>query len=159
MNTEKLCIGIQCTCTLFCRECKKNTFIPTDSSLTPSNLTSALDSLPDEMWEKFGSNLNVPQSTLDKIKSQFRTDGERKDALLSVYVTEHPRPTWEHVSDVLYRMDDEKCHRTLDIVQSKYPTGESLPPSILPPLSILIYHTPMYIYMYVSFQFPTISTG
>ena len=77
----------------------------------------------------------MPKSTLNKIQSQFHTDGERKAALLSVVATEHPEPTWEHVSDVLYRMKDEECHRTLDIVQSKYPTGESLPPSFLPPLS------------------------
>ena len=82
--------------------------------------------------------MRVPQFTqLDKIQSQFHTDGERKAALLSVVATEHPEPTWEHVSDALYRCNggDEECHRTLDIVQSKYPTGESLPPSFLPPLS------------------------
>ena len=73
----------------------------------------------------------MPDSTLNKIKSQFRTDEERKAALLSVYVTEHPEPTWEHVSDALYEMRDAECHRTLDIVQSKYPTGESLPPFFL----------------------------
>ena len=77
--------------------------------------------------------MRVPPSTLNKIQSQFHTYGERKAALLSVVATEHPEPTWEHVSDALYRckMGDEECHRTLDIVQSKYPTGESLPPSFL----------------------------
>ena len=79
--------------------------------------------------------MRVPLSKLHKTQSQFHTDGERKAALSSVYVTEHPEPTWKHVSDVLYRMRDEECHRTLDIVQSKYPTGESLLPSFLPPLS------------------------
>ena len=80
--------------------------------------------------------MRVPESTRDKIQSQFHTDGERKAALLSVVATEHPEPTWENVSDALYRCNggDEECHRTLDIVQSKYPTGECLPPSFLPPL-------------------------
>ena len=78
------------------------------------------------MWESVGSKLNVPQSILERIKSQFHTDGEKKAALLSVFATEHPEPTWEHVSDALYRCNrgNEECHRTLDIVQSKYPTGE-----------------------------------
>ena len=139
MNTAKLCIGVlgvHCTCTYtFVESVKQNyVLIPTDPTLTPSNLTSALDSLPDRLWWNFG--MRVPSSTLNKIQSQFHTNGERKAALLSVFATEHPEPTWEHVSDVLYRMgEDEECHRTLDIVQSKYPTGESLPPSFLPPLS------------------------
>ena len=77
--------------------------------------------------------IDVPRSTRNKIQSQFHTDWERKDALLSVYVTEHPEPTWEHVSDALYRCNggDEECHRTLDRVQSKYPTGECRFPSLL----------------------------
>ena len=100
----------------------------------------------------------MPESTLEKIKSQFHTDGERKYALLSVYATEHPQPTWEHVSDVLYRMDDEKCHRTLDIVQSKYPTGESLPRSFLPPssLSAFLSITLPCIYMFISSSLPLV---
>ena len=77
----------------------------------------------------------MSQSTRDKIQSHFHSNEERKAALLSVFATEHPEPTWEHVSDALYRMRDEECYRTLDIVQFKYPTGESLPPSFLPPLS------------------------
>ena len=125
---------VHCTCTytLFF----ESVLCPTDPTLTSSNLTSALDSLPDRLWREFGREMRVPESTLNKIESQFHTDGERKAALLSVYVTDYPEPTWEHVSDALYRYNkgDEEWHRTLDIVQSKYPTGESLPPSF-PPLS------------------------
>ena len=119
----------------------KYVLIPTDPSLTPSNLTSALDSLPDRLWKDFGKVIDVPQSTLDKIQSQYHTDGERKIALLRVYAKEHPEPTWERVSDALYRckMGDKECHRTLDILQSKYPTGESLPPSFLPFSSLSIF--------------------
>ena len=97
-----------------------------DPSFTFPNLTSALDELPDALWTPFGKEVDVPESILHKIKDQFHTDGERKAELLRVCVTEHPEPTWERVSDALYRCNNEECHRTLDIVQSKFPTGESL---------------------------------
>ena len=136
-------IGCICSYTLFCWEITIYVLIPTDPSLTPSNLTSAMDSLPERLWESVGRWMRVPESTLNKIESQFHTIGERKAALLNVYVTEHPEPTWEHVSDVLYRCNkgDKECHRTLNIVQSKYPTGVSF---LLPfsSLSIFIHHTP-----------------
>ena len=70
--------------------------------------------------------MDVPRSTLDKIKSQFHSDGERKTALLRVYLTEHPHPTWEYVSDVLYRMSDGQYHSVLERLQSMFPTGESV---------------------------------
>ena len=65
-------------------------------------------------------DMDVPESTLDKIKSQFR---ERKTEVLRVISTEHPQPTWEQVADALYRME---YHSVLERVQSLFPTGEPL---------------------------------
>ena len=87
-------------------------------------MQSALDTLPDVEWEHFGCNINVPYSKLDEIQSQFSTDGERKAAVFSVYLTEHPQPTWDHVSDVLYQHSDGQYHSVLDRLQSMFPTGE-----------------------------------
>ena len=70
--------------------------------------------------------VDVPESTLDKIQSQFHTDQERKTAVLRVYSTDHPRPTWDHVSDVLYGMRGGEYHSVLDTLQSLFPTGEYL---------------------------------
>ena len=69
----------------------------------------------------------MPRSIRDRIQSQFLTDRERKATLLSVYMEEHPNPSWEYVSVVLYQCNkgDEECHRALDILQSKFPTGVS----------------------------------
>ena len=67
--------------------------------------------------------MDMPKSTLDKIKFQFHTDRERKTEVLRVCSTEHPQPTWEQVSDVLYRME---YHSVLERVQSQFPTGEYL---------------------------------
>ena len=77
--------------------------------------------------------MDVPESILyRRIRDKFHTEGEKKAELLRVCVTEHPEPTWERVSDALYKCNGgiEECHRTLDILQSKFPTGESLSPNI-----------------------------
>ena len=70
--------------------------------------------------------MNVPRSTRHKIRSQFHSDGERKTALLRVYLTEHPHPTWEHVSGALYRLTRGQYHSVLERLQSMFPTGESV---------------------------------
>ena len=117
-------------------------FIAKDLSFTLPNLTSALDELPDKLWNLFGKEMDVPESILHKIKDQFHTDGERKAELFRVCVTEHPEPTRERVSDALYRckMGDEECHRTLDSLQSKFPTGEPLSPFLSPPICYSLPH-------------------
>ena len=97
-----------------------------------------MNELPDAQWNDYGKEVNVPESILHDIKHHFHTDGERKAELLRVCVTQHPEPTWERVSDALYKckMGDEECHKTLSSLQSKFPTGEqySLPHSVLFPL-------------------------
>ena len=101
----------------------------TDSSFTLSNLTLSLDSLLDHEWRMFGVVMDVPESTLDKIQSQFHTDRERKTEVLRVISTEHPHPTWEHVADVLYQMEEGEYHSVLERQQSLFPTGEHLSPT------------------------------
>ena len=125
-----------CTCNIHCTYCTRCISVHmlygnvllllTDVSFTFSNLTSALDSLPDTLWREFGREVDVPESTLDEIRSQFHTDRERKAAVIRVYSTKHPQPTWEHVSDVLYMMEGGKYHSVLDRLQSLFPTGEYL---------------------------------
>ncbi|CAI8010665.1 hypothetical protein GBAR_LOCUS6997 [Geodia barretti] len=97
-----------------------------DISLTLSNLTSALDSLPDILWRAFGLEMDVPWSILVKIQSQLSSDKERKAEVLRVISTEHPHLTWEYVSDILYRLGDGEYHHVLERVQSLFPTGEHL---------------------------------
>ena len=96
-------------------------------------MRAALDTLPADKWEGFGRGLYFPQSKLDQIKSQFTSDEERKDEVIRIYLTQHPHPTWEHVSDTLYRCGDEyddlQFHNVLDTLQSMFPTGESVSPS------------------------------
>lgn len=97
---------------------------PTDPSLTLSNLALALDTLPDAEWSDFGIQMLIPLSKLGEIQQQFHSDGERKKAVFSVYMTEHPQPTWEHVSDAIYQHDRGHYHSVLNRLQSLFPTGE-----------------------------------
>ena len=97
--------------------------IPTDPSLNLSNLTSALDSLPGSEWKWFGGEMDVLVSMLDEIESQFHSDEERKTAVLRVCLADHPQPTWELVSNAVYRMG---YHSVLERLQSLFPTGEHL---------------------------------
>ena len=74
---------------------------------------------------------------MNQIESQFTSDEERKDEVIRIYHTQHPHPTWEHVSDALYMggyLDDgQQFHKVLDKLQSMFPTGEclSLQPHLL----------------------------
>ena len=100
--------------------------IPTDPSLIPSNLTSALDLLPEGQWKTFGDDIDVPASTVDKIKSQYHSNEERKAAVIRVYLIENPHPTWDHVSDTLYKLSGGQYHNVLEKLQSLFPTGEHI---------------------------------
>ena len=96
-------------------------------------MRAALDTLLADEWRMFGAGLYIPQSKLHQIKSQFTSDEERKDEVIRIYHTQHPHPTWELVSDALYRcgavLDDQQYHNVLDRLQSMFPTGKSVSPS------------------------------
>ena len=91
-------------------------------------MTTALDTLPADKWEEFGAVLYVPEPKLDQIRSQFTSDEERKNEVIRIYHTQHPHPSWEHVSDALYMCgdvyEDQQFHNVLDRLQSMFPTGE-----------------------------------
>ena len=94
-------------------------------------MTAAMDTLPPHKWTELGVVLYVSLSKLDQIESRFTSDEERKDEVIRIYHTQHPHPTWEHVSDALYVCgaadDDQQFHNVLDRLQSMFPTGEYIP--------------------------------
>lgn len=99
-------------------------YTPIDCSFCYSNLASALEPLPDSEWEEFGRWMDVPESKLNEIESQFTSDKKRKVEVIRVIATEHPYPTWEHVADVLYYINEGGYHNVLENVQTKFPNGE-----------------------------------
>ena len=103
--------------------------LSSDPTLTEANMTTALDKLPPAEWRTFGYDVDIPKSKLDEIKSQYSSDEERKTEVVRVYLTQHPHPSWEHVSDMLYlggTVVGEQYHIALGHLQSMFPTGEGL---------------------------------
>ena len=93
-------------------------------------MREALKTLPADKWMMFGGALCVPRSKLDKIKSQFASDEERRDEVIRIYPTQHPHPSWELVSDALYfcgdLFNDQQYHDVLGTLQYNHPTGKLL---------------------------------
>ena len=103
-----------------------------DPSLTPENLSTVLDVMKDWLWEKFSERVNIPESEIGKIRGQYGSHRERKHAAISHLVYTHPSLSWIQVAHALYNMatylpDDAavSCHSSLDLLQQKFPTGNT----------------------------------
>ena len=100
-------------------------------SLTPHNLSTVLDSMDDGLWEFFGQFVNITLSELVRIRTQYSSDSERKQAVISSLISSHPALSWRLVGNALYQMgfltgagrDGASCHRALDHLQKLFPTG------------------------------------
>ena len=120
--------NMHCTCTFP----KIHVFVHlssnTESSLNLHNLNTALDTLPEEEWFYFGWRLNVSNSKLYEIRSQYSSDDERKLSFLKTYLTSHPAPSWQHVAEALYRAGGvgQVYHTVLERVQKMFPTGKKM---------------------------------
>ena len=100
-----------------------------ESSLTPENLSTVLDVMSDGRWERFGRFVNTPESELERIKGQYTSDRECKQALIHSFISSHPAPSWSLVAWALYQIgslsgDDGNCHKALDRLQQLFPTGK-----------------------------------
>ena len=101
--------------------------------------------MDDGLWVLFGQYVNIPLSEKMRIKRQYFSDSERKQAVISSLISSHPALSWRLVANALYQMapatinagggDGASCHRALDHLQKQFPTG--------------IY---MYMYMYIVFS-------
>ena len=113
-----------------------------ESSLISKNLSTVLDIMKDGLWEVFGLFVNIPKSELDRINSQYSSDDrECKQAVIDLFISKHPAPSWTLVAHTLYMMggilyavgdvggrwfgDDEgvSCLKSLDLLQQLFPTG------------------------------------
>ena len=99
-----------------------------ESSLTPENLSTVLDLMSDGLWEWFGRCVNTPESELERIRRQYTSDRERKQALIHSFIFSHPAPSWSLVAWALYQTGylgngDGSCLKALDLLQQLFPTG------------------------------------
>ena len=105
-------------------------------SLTPENLSTVLDSMDDGLWNGFSVFVNIPDSERERIRSQYSSNRERKQAAINYLISGHPALSWRLVAHALYRMgtwyegDVDSCHRALDRLQQLFPTGTATPCTI-----------------------------
>lgn len=90
-----------------------------DVTLTRSNLLSAVATVT--KWDELGYRLRIPTFKRNKIRYQYDTDPERKEALIEDFLLHHPAPNWKEVALALYRM---KHHDLLgNVYDWKFLTG------------------------------------
>ena len=100
-----------------------------ESSLTSKNLSTVLDIMVDSLWNLFGRYVNIPQSELSRISSQYSSDRrKRKHAVIDLFISKHPAPSWTLVAHTLYMIGgrwygDVSCLKSLDLLQQLFPTG------------------------------------
>ena len=93
-------------------------------SLTSRNLSTVLDSMYNNLWELFSRYVNIPESEVERIKSKYSSDKERKLTAIEYLVSSHPAPSWRLVASALYEMGTyESPHRALALLQQLFPTG------------------------------------
>ena len=95
-------------------------------SLTSHNLSTVLDFMDDDLWMLFGCHVNIPKSELERIKSKYSSDKERKQAAIEYLVSSHPALSWRLMAHALYQMapyERDSCHRALAHLQQLFPTG------------------------------------
>ena len=101
-----------------------------DSSLSSENLSTVLDSMKDDLWYYFSDHVNIPYSECEKIKVEYSSDRERKQAIIPHLISTHPSLAWRLVANALYQMVADcvggvSSHRALDHLQQKFPTGNT----------------------------------
>ena len=97
-------------------------------SLTSHNLSTVLDSMDDDKWDDFSHHVNIPYSERERIRSQYSSAKEHKQAAIDHFISSHPAPSWRLVARALYRMatfykGNDSSHRALADLQRLFPTG------------------------------------
>ena len=94
-------------------------------SLTSHNLSTVLDSMVDGLWDDFSEDVNIPRSEVERFRSKYSSNKERKQAAIDYLISSHPAPSWRLVARVLYQMwyIGDSPHRALAHLQQLFPTG------------------------------------
>ena len=82
--------------------------------------------MKDDLWEGFSRRVNIPESEMERIKSNCSNDKECKEAATAYLISSHPAPSWGLVARALYLMVenvDESCLQVLNYLQQQFPTG------------------------------------
>ena len=87
-----------------------------EATLTAQNLQEIFEEVDEEKWSLIGRKLRLPKSKIEKIRSEFDSDAERKEEILKSYATDHPYPNWLHVQDLLRGLDYPKQANLISVI-------------------------------------------
>ena len=79
-------------------------------------------------WYKLGDyecGLGVPRAVLDEIKNNtaYKTEEDKKEALLRYFLKNVPMASWEKVAGALYRMEEKTALEAVKAIMILRPTG------------------------------------
>ena len=79
-------------------------------------------------WKELGhyySGLGVPQAVIDKIKSNttYKTEEEKKEALLLYYLHTVARASWQNVAGALHRLEEVIALKAVNVFLQSTPAG------------------------------------
>ena len=102
-------------------------FLCADSTLTINNLQRVTTSV--KKWHELGYydfGLGVPSAVRDKIKSNtaYKTEEEKKEALLLYYLYTVARASWQNVAGALHRMEEVTALKAVNVFLQSTPAGE-----------------------------------
>ena len=78
--------------------------------------------LDPEKADRLGHYLDLPQSEIDRIRKDYQSPIQRKEAYLDLYIHQHPCPTWGRVAEVL-RDGWINLPQQADLVENTYIKG------------------------------------
>ena len=75
--------------------------------------------------EKVYGRLDLPKHEVERIRTDYHSPAQRKEAYLDLYVHQHPCPSWQQVAEVL--RDTFRLRQQADFVEDTYVKGTNLP--------------------------------
>ena len=98
-----------------------------DPTLTINNLRRVTASV--KKWHdlgKYRSGLGVPQAVRDKIRSNttYKTEEEKKEALLLYYLHTVARASWQNVAGALHKLEEVTPLKAVNVFLQSTPAGE-----------------------------------
>ena len=88
--------------------------------------------MDDILWGQFSHCVNIPVSEQEKIRRQYSSASERKQAVILLFISSHPARSWKLVANALYQLGSRtvvgdgacaSCHRALNQLKKLFPTG------------------------------------
>ena len=67
--------------------------------------------------------LGLPQSEINRVKKDYQSPTQRKEAYLDLYVHQHPCPTWIQIAEVLRDDWVVDLPQQADLVENTYVKG------------------------------------